>query len=537
MAHIIKLRSYQKELVELSAGSDNVLCQADTGAGKTPVIAQIAKNNTYVLCIAHRTILVRQLSKMLARFNIKHNVIAAKHTVRQCILEHRRLGNDAILNKNKNKHVVSIDSLLSRHRRGLLSLDVNKKWVIIVDEAHHMIDKNKWGKLLKIFPNSRIVGFTATPCRLDQESLSRKKGGVFDRLAQASELKKNSVRTLIEKGYLSDFKAYSVPERIDANTLQLGKHDYTYKSLDQATNTVVYEMAGDAVTHYKRLANGKQALAFCVSIQIAKKTAESFKQAGIASAAIHSEMGMAESARIFDLFQQRVIKVLVNVDMIGEGVDVPAIEALIMLRKTASFGLYRQWIGRSLRPEEDKPFAILIDHTGNIRKHGLPDQHIDWDLDNPPQAVKSNLFPCPECFALVKAWVEECPECGADLKRAVDAKTETDVKYIDYTLVEIKRREIDEKIKKQAREKELRENLIILNENIGSKGALDKAIHRIKTWLACTLQQQGVTIYELNQLFLAEKGQDFWITNFQLSDLDTKNEKCQRIYKKWLKSQ
>jgi len=534
----MKLRSYQKELVEQSTGSDNVLIQADTGAGKTAILAQITKNNRYVLCIAHRNILIKQLSRTLAIFHIKHDILAAKHTIRQCLLEHRSHGfGDSFICKS-NRIVCSIDSLLSRYRHGVLDIDTCIRWLIIVDEAHHMIDKNKWGKLLKIFPNARIIGATATPCRLDQVSLSYKKGGVFHRLIQANELKLDSVKKLIDKGFLSDFKAYSITERIDHRALTLGMHDYTYKSLERETNKVVFEMAGDAVTHYKRLAMNKQALAFCVSIDIAKKTAEKFKQAGIASAAIHSKLGAAEASRIFNLFEMRHIKVLVNVDMIGEGVDIPAIEALIMLRKTASFGLYRQWIGRALRVEENKPHAILIDHTGNIRLHGMPDKHIEWSLENPPQAVKSNLFPCKNCFALINAWCDVCPECGADITRAVDGKMDSDIRYIDYALVEIKRRAIDMDLKKRAMEKNLRENLQLHNTRISGTGRLKKSIHKVKLWVSEILLEFGVPIYDLNIFFMKEDHDIFWVEKFTYMDLKKNNAgKAIRVYKSWLKSQ
>lgn len=532
----MKLRRYQQELAKTSAGSDNVLIQADTGSGKTRIMAKIAQQNKYVLCVAHRTILVKQLSRELAKFNIRHDVLATIHTIRQCIVEHRKQGVADGFIKKGNKHVVSIDSLLSRYRRGLLTINTAHEWVVIVDEAHHMIDKNKWGKLLKIFPNARIVGLTATPCRLDQESLAHNKGGVFHRLIQASELKQNSVKTLIEKGFLCDFKCYSVPECLKEENLKLGVADYTPKSLAEETNKFTAHMAGDAVKHYSRLADGKQALAFCVNIDIAIRTAEKFKQAGIASAAIHSKMSSVEVARVFNLFELRQIKVLVNVDMIGEGVDIPAIEAVIMLRKTASFGLFRQWCGRSLRPEDNKPHAILIDHVGNIRTHGLPDRHIAWSLDNPPQAVKSNLIPCPECLKLVKAWIKACPECGFDLTKSVDAGFPVDVKYIDLSLVEMMRREIDEKIKQQYKEQQLHENLQILEVKLEGLGHLCRTLHKIKLWCSEQLIIEGVGIYQLNVFFEAEAKQDFWLNHFTFSDLNNNNEKCIRVYKKWLKS-
>ena len=533
----MKLRSYQQELVQLSFGTGNVLIQADTGAGKTLVIAESVKHSRFALVVAHRNILIKQASKMLARFDIKHDVLATTHTRRLCITEHRKLGlGDSILDSEANTHVASVDSLLSRHRRGLLKLDTLAEWQIFVDEAHHMTDENKWGKLQSIFPNSRIIGYTATPLRLDGISLARGKGGVFDRLAQAEELKKDSVKKLIEWGFLCDFKAYSLPEHINIEYLAMGVNDYTYKSLEKETHRVLYKLCGDAVKHYKKLANGKQALAFCVSIEIAKETAQAFKNAGVSAAAIHSKMSVVEVARIFDLFQQKVIKVLCNVDMIGEGVDVPAIEALIMLRKTASLGLYRQWCGRALRPEKGKDHAILIDHVGNIRTHGLHDEHIDWDIHYPPKAEKSNLVPCRKCSFLVKAWVDTCPECGADIGFGKNTHMPPDeLQYINVALVECKRQLLKEGQRKAIKEKQLTEELMIAKKNINDLPGIKKIIHKIKLWFADVLQNDGVSIYDLNVFFEKHENDDFWIAKFTFADLGKNTKKCIKVYEEWHK--
>lgn len=531
---IMKLRSYQKELVELSSGSDNVLLQADTGAGKTPVLAEIAKTESHIIIIAHRRILVKQISRTLTQFGIQHAVLATKHTQRQCITAHRKIGRDGFVDPSSTKIACSIDSLLSRWRRGLLQLDTKLPWVFLVDEAHHMVDGNKWGQLAKIFPNARFIGVTATPCRLDQVSLAAGRGGVFDRLEIASELKINSVRTLIEKGFLSDFKAYSLPERIDNAQLKMGAYDYTYSSIERATNTVIYQMVGDAIDHYRRLANNTQALAFCPSIQTAQKTADAFKQSDIPAAAIHSKMSAVEVARIFDLFECGVIKLLCNVDMIGEGADVPAIECLIMLRKTASFGLYRQWVGRGLRPFGGKRFAILIDCTGNVRAHGLPDKHIEWSLENPPQAVKSNLVPCKKCRFLVDAWTDECPECGADLSRQADAQTVSELEYIDEELVKVKRAEIDEQKRIEAERLDYRTVIQFRKKKDGIYGGLSRKIYELKDWVADVLIADGHDIAAINDFFSDKSDNDYWIRRFRATDIGKSPEKARDAYRKWL---
>lgn len=510
----------------MTSSSTNDLIQLDTGAGKTRVIAAIIDTKENVLCIAHRNILIKQLSRELARHNIIHNIIGTTFTRRLCITEHRKMRKQC-LSGTSSVYVCSIDSLLSRHRRALLTIDTKLAWTIIVDEAHHMVDVNKWGKLRKIFPQARIIGATATPCRLDGVSLARGKGGVFDRLVQAESLKANSVKTLISQEYLCDYKAWSVPEVVDASRLIMGAHDFTQKSLNTETQRHVYEMAGDAVKHYLRLAKGKQALAFCVSIAIAEETAKRFRDAGISSAAIHSDLSAGDTARVFSLFESRQINVLFNVDMIGEGVDMPAIEALIMLRKTASLGLYRQWIGRAMRPERSKKYSILIDHVGNIRTHGLPDTHIAWDLFRPPANVKSNLISCPKCHFLIHAWLDNCPECGADISRSVSSRCGADVKYIDSLLVKIMREKIEKK------------SLARTVVNKSWKGCLGtdlvgRSIDKIRDETACALHNAGIDISAINAFFSLTDDRHFWVKNFVAADISNHTKQL-KVYHKWLK--
>ncbi len=535
----MKLREYQKDIYsQIISSEENLLCQLDTGGGKTHIIASLSKNHRKIIVVAHRNILVKQASKMLAKFGVKHNTISSKYTRKLCGKEHKSLGID-MLNSSKNKFVASIDSIISRYNRGLLKIDMEAEYILLVDEAHHMIEDNKWGKLLQIFKNSRIIGFTATPCRLDGKSLSVKNGGVFDKLIQAKTLKKESMRTLISQGNISDYKCFSIPSRIDEDSLKMGKNDYTYNSLCIETGKVTLQMAGDAIEHYKMLAYGKQGVVFCVSIEIAKEVAKQFKKAGIPSASIHSKMGNAEASRIFDLFEKEVIKVLVNVDMIGEGVDVPKIEALIMLRKTASFGLFRQWVGRSLRIEESKEFAIIIDHVGNIQTHGLPDKHIDWSLENPYEAQKSNLIPCPNCNFIVNAWDLECPECG-EILRLNGELSQINMKYLDMKLIEIKRNEAEqielEKNKREAEELKFRTEIELHSVNTSMFGSLvERKIHDIKLWFCEVINNElNVSIAEINTFF-RENSNEFFLRNFTLVDKVQNNK--QKVINEFRKCQ
>lgn len=526
----MSLRDYQSEIVEsadkaLSAGL-NTIIQADTGAGKTLILAALAKRHKYVLLVAHRNALVSKLSLEFAKANLEHGMLSAKTTKRRAESLHRRHLGKSRLSATADKYVCSVDTILSKARREALEIDTAKEWLIIVDEAHHMIEENKWGQLDKVFKNSLVLGATATPARLDGVLLKRGKGGVFDILVQAESLKEDSVTKLITRGFISPFKCYGVDPKFDIKALKMGKNDYTNASLITETEKNVQAMAGDAIKHYKRLAEGKQAVAFCVSIAFAKKTAEEFRKAGIASAAIHSKMGQTEVNRIFDLFESKQIQVLCNVDMTGEGVDIPEIEALIILRKTASLTLYRQWVGRSLRPCTGKEYAIIIDHADNVRKHGLPDRNIQWSLDRIPAEQKSCLIPCKNCSALIKAWESVCPECGETLKG--DEGNAKKVEYIDYQLVELyktrKAREShDNAIASTVPAEEIRH----LSKK-GSKAA--EITEKVARWFFDNIKD-NVTRGQAEEFFFKHNNMKFWASHFTLADIKKPNEKkCMRVF-------
>lgn len=528
------LRDYQKELVEKALSvPGNALIQADTGAGKTKVLAAIAKYYSHVLLVAHRNALVSQLSLEFAKAGLYHSMLAAKTTARRAeLLQRRNIGKSLISSKSR-RFVCSVDTVLSKAKRSALTVDCNENWLIIVDEAHHMIEENKWGKLCEIFKNSRIIGATATPCRLDGVLLKRGKGGVFDVLLQASSLKENSIDTLIKRGFISPFKCYGIEPRFDISSLKMGKHDYTSQSLLQETEKHVQTMAGDAVKHYKRLARDKQAVAFCVSIEVAEITAASFKSAGIAAAAIHSQMSRSLIDHIFDLFESKQIQVLCNVDMTGEGVDIPAIECLIMLRKTASLTLYRQWVGRSLRPCTGKEFAVIIDHADNIKKHGLPDQHIEWSLDRVPAEQKSNLMACPECCALVKAWENQCPECGA-LFRGSEINPRS-VEYIDYQLVELYRTKVAQQSRDNAIASSVPAEEIRYLSVSGGKAA--DMTNKVAQWFFDNIKDR-ITRKQAEDFLFRHNNMQFWSSYFTLADINKPNQKkCWKVFNEAMRNQ
>jgi len=134
-------------------------------------------------------------------------------------------------------------------------------------------------------------------------------------------------------------------------------------------------------------------------------------------------------------FRDGAIRVLLSVDLISEGFDVPACDCVLLMRPTASLSLYLQQVGRALRPSDQH--AVILDCCGNAEVHGLPDMDREWSLEGTSKERKG-LVPniavrvCPVCYGVHKP-APVCPYCGHihAVDRAVPV--EEDVLLIDRT--------------------------------------------------------------------------------------------------------
>lgn len=518
----MRLRDYQQELyAEIISAQTNDLVQLDTGTGKTPIEAALCAWSEYSIIVAHRNILITQCSQTLAKFGIAHDTISTEFTRRRCMQAHKSTGKNHIRRGHKKTLVASINSLVSHFRHHRLTIDCNAPWLVIVDEAHHMLPDNLWGELLTILPAARCVGFTATPGRMDGESLSRRNGGVFDRLVQCSWLREESVAKLIESGYLSNFRMYSPPGQINA-----------YCNPD-AVNVQIMPLPA-----YERYMPGQQAIIMCPAIKNAEEIAREFVAAGISAASISSKMSGTDVWRVIRAFAAGQIKVLCNVDMVGEGFDVPGVTGLIMARRTASFIMYRQWIGRTLRPAQGKSTAIIVDLVGNTIEHGSPDDNVIWDIDNPPVTARTrSTQPCHECGLHYPLRSRACPECGelSELYRgeSVGSHYKTMLK-LDGVIIEQTRREISDEKRRQRENSEI----IMPYLSFSDAGAGREIIHKIISNLINCLLASGEPVSKVNQFLRQDNIQKsaFWFENFTLADATALSEKkAMKVYKKCLK--
>lgn len=306
---------------------------------------------------------------------------------------------------------------------------------IAVHNCHHFLQNNKWGTAVQMFPNARGVGFTATPIRCDRKSLHVEQGGVFDDLVVGP-----SMRELIDLGFLADYMIYGPPISIDEAKLHVSKNtgEFTPASLKSAEDHST--LHGDIVQHYLKLAAGKRGITFVHSVDAATDVANKFRQAGVPAECVSAKTPDAVRNSVIDKFRKGTVMQLVNVDLFGEGFDVPAVEVVSMGRATQSFGLYVQQLGRALRPMDGKDCGIIIDHVGNVKRHGLPDAVKTWSLKadergRKRQVVDEEVIPvtsCTACFATYERIHKQCPFCG----HVEEPAARNDPKFVDGDLIE-----------------------------------------------------------------------------------------------------
>lgn len=410
-------RYYQQALIDdvmsfWARGGRNCLGVLPTGGGKTFVFSRIASLVGMAVCaIAHRGELVTQISAALAREGVRHRIVGPAALARQCTAAHLDELKRDFVEPNARIVVAGVDTLIKTSPSEAWLQQIGL-W--IQDEAHHVLQDNKWGKAAKLFPNARGLGVTATPIRADGKGLGKHADGLFEEMFVGP-----TMRELIDQGYLTDYKIYAPPNDLDLSSVAISAGgDFNHDQVAAARKKS--RITGDVVQHYLRLARGKRGVTFDTDVESATKTAQAFREAGVPAEVVHGGTPAAIRADVLRRFARGEILQLVNVDLFGEGFDLPAIEVVSFARPTMSFALFAQQFGRALRILAGKSWAIIIDHVGNTLRHGLPDAARVWSLDRRERRGSSrpnDIIPTRVCLNVACNGVYErvhpsCPYCG-----------------------------------------------------------------------------------------------------------------------------
>lgn len=374
---------------------------APCGAGKSVIIAEIARMTTLkgntVLFLVHRKELVEQIQETFKKNDVKMDLV----------------------------YFGMVQTVVKRLGR------INKPDLIITDENHHALAAS-YRKIYDHFSDVLRLGFTATPIRLNGSGLA----DVNDVLVEEVDAK-----WLIENGYLAPYKYYA-PKLIDTEKLKLNSlREFSSTSIDAAMNEK--KIYGDAINHYKQLANGEQAIVYSHSVEASKQVAHEFQQENINAIHLDAKTPKQERSEIIQKFRDREIQVLTNVDLIGEGFDVPDCSTVIMLRPTQSLSLFIQQAMRGMRYRPGKT-SIIIDHVDNVRRHGLPDMERVWSLEGKKKTesgpAEVPIRECTNCFAVYSPKEESCPMCGhvPEVKEQKEYEVDESAKLEEITEDDIK---------------------------------------------------------------------------------------------------
>jgi DNA repair protein RadD len=410
---MLTLRQYQQDAIEQLYAwfrlrkhepevEHNPLVVAPTGSGKSLLIAKIIHDalvqfqGQRVLVLTHVKELIEQdHAKLMAVFpecdaGIYSASIGLRHTNNRVIFA----GIQSVADKATllgEFHLVLIDEAhliphagMGRYRRFL----------------NHLRQVNG-GKL-------RVVGFTATPYRLDSGYLHEGEGRLFTDIGAQIEL-----LPLIEAGYLAPLTAKRTSFTVDLETVK--KRGGEFVIGDAGTAMMADGNTGKAIEDAAyRGSQRNHWIVFACTIEHAAEICHELNKHGISNHLVTGQTPKRTREAMLDEFRLGKVRALVNVGVLTTGVDLPLIDCIVLLRPTASTGLYLQMLGRGMRPHDDKADCLVLDYAGNIERHGCVDDpninlgKVVEDREPGEPVVKT----CPECESIVHAKILECPQCG-----------------------------------------------------------------------------------------------------------------------------
>ena len=318
------------------------------------------------------------------------------------------LAGDKRMNLYQPVQVASIDTVLARavRRDRLVLPDFD---LVLIDEAHLSITEARIS-LLDRWPNALRVGLTATPIRKDGRAL----GMIYDEMLEVA-----TPAELTALGFLVPARYFSVSEP-DLSRVRVVRGDYHEGELEGAMNRP--QLVGDIVEHWLQHAGRRRSVVFATSIKHSVALAAQFRAHGVV--AEHVDAGTPQSDRdaIFSRFRAGDVQVLTNCFLASYGFDLPALDCIVLARPTRSLMLYLQMLGRGLRPAPDKVDCLVLDHAGNVHRHGFATDDRGWTLDGVrtldahekrahEKREEARTLTCPDC-SCVFTGSRTCPSCG-----------------------------------------------------------------------------------------------------------------------------
>jgi len=394
------LRPYQAAAVQalrlaLAGGALRLMLASPTGSGKTEIGMSIIKGarlkGKRVAFLCNRIHLVDQAHRRFYRSGIDCGVIQGANT------------------RGEWQRVI-VCSIQTVAKRGLPDCDL-----IVIDEAHGVAGSAAYRKVVELAKGKPIIGLSATPWSKGLGKHYPELGGaLFEQMIVAT-----SIAELIEDGFLVDADVYAPGEPDMTGVKQVrnsfGELDWSDMEVGQAADKP--ELVGDIVSHWLKLANGTATVCFASNIAHSKHIVERFQAAGVTAEHLDCYTDEDERKAILSRVTSGRTTVISNVGILCEGWDFPACKTLILARPTNSLIRYIQMAGRVLRPFDDKDRALILDHSGTVKRLGFPTDEMPMELDDGKPKKASQSKPkeklpkaCAKCSYLKIS--HKCPQCG-----------------------------------------------------------------------------------------------------------------------------
>ena len=397
-----KLREYQQRVLDdldkwfETSNHKHPCIVLPTGSGKSHIIAAFCKNavqswpDTKILMLTHVKELIEQnAARMLEHWG------DAPMGIYSSGMGLRQLGNS-----------ITFAGIQSVRKRGR---EIGHVDIIIIDECHLVGHNTEGGYrtlidvLTVINPNLRVIGLTATPYRLGHGVITDKPA-IFDELLQSVDIPE-----LIHKKFLSRLRSKKTETELDTSSVHKRGGEFIESELQAAVNTA--DQNQRVVNEVIKLAGDRKSwLFFCSGIKHAENVATELNRRGIVTETVTGSTSKNDRARILAEFRNGTIKAVTNANVLTTGFDHPDLDLITLLRPTMSVGLYIQMAGRGMRPKSHTDHCLVLDFSGNIRRHG-PITNVEPPKKGGDGTGEAPLKVCENCQELVHISVMVCPAC------------------------------------------------------------------------------------------------------------------------------
>ena len=380
----------------LKSGASRVVLQGVCGFGKTIVATALIhlarRKNRTILVLADSRQLVYQMSDKLDRCEIPHSILMA--------------------GENYRHSAVTVATKQTLHSRCFKkkSVPMPSADIVIVDEAHKTLSED-WLLILREFGDATQIGLTATPEDIGHWWQEIVVAGTYAELIP---------------DFLVPARVW-VPWEVDMSGVSTSNGDFAAGDAERRHNRPA--LVGDVFSNWERIAGDRKTVVFASGVTHSIQLCQVFNENGIPAAHVDASTpqectkSQVGRAKIFEQLRTGEIQVICNVGVCRVGWDAPWVEAGVLAFSTKSLVQYVQTTGRLFRTHADKVDSILIDHGGNVARHGWPtDDHVYQlravdPIERRESKAREESDPrethCPQCtYVWLTGRRGECPMCG-----------------------------------------------------------------------------------------------------------------------------